>query len=140
MAPGARRKFGAPMFEPEVFYPEANLLYWRKCLWYCLDFSASPAVIRRPNSNSAPEELRSFSPLVTPLLLLQLFFSIKTCVSVPVLRYLACLRSYLATIKQSLTSLAEVLQSNYSTTQRVLPCAFLGCEFHVSVTEHTGER
>jgi len=46
MAPGARSKFGAPMFEPEVF---------RK-LMYCFEKSAydivgtfwSPAVIRRP--------------------------------------------------------------------------------------------
>ena len=40
MEPGARRKFGAPMFEPEVFRKQ-------KYLWDCWDFPASPAVIRR---------------------------------------------------------------------------------------------
>ena len=27
---------------------EANVLFWRKCLWHCWDFSAPPAVIRLP--------------------------------------------------------------------------------------------
>ena len=29
---------------------ETNVLYWRKYLWNCWDFSASPAVIRRPGN------------------------------------------------------------------------------------------
>jgi len=40
---------------------EANVLFWKKCLWHCCDF-LTPAVIRRPG-NSAPV------PLVTPLVL-----------------------------------------------------------------------
>ena len=36
-----------------------NVLYWRKYLWHCWDFSGPPAVavIGRPHSNSAPVEL-----------------------------------------------------------------------------------
>jgi len=41
---------------------EANVLQWRKYLWLWWDFSASPAVIWRPHSDSAPEELRSPCP------------------------------------------------------------------------------
>ena len=47
---------------------EANVLYWRKYLWHWLDFSSPPAVIRRPHSDSAPGELCSHCPLVSPLL------------------------------------------------------------------------
>jgi len=36
---------------------EANLLYWRKYLWHCWDFSAPPAVIRHPGN---------FTPLPVP--------------------------------------------------------------------------
>jgi len=32
---------------------KANLLYWKKYLWHCWDFSAPPAVIRRPRNDSA---------------------------------------------------------------------------------------
>ena len=62
---------GAPMVE--VWRPheqiwvlsKANLLYWRKYLWHCWDFSAPPAVIRfdapaviqRPHRKFAPGEL-----------------------------------------------------------------------------------
>jgi len=46
---------------------EANVEYWRKYLWHCWDFSAPPAVIRRPRSDSAPGELCPISLLVTPL-------------------------------------------------------------------------
>jgi len=35
---------------------EAHALYWRKYLWHCWDFMASPAVIWRPHSDSAPGE------------------------------------------------------------------------------------
>ena len=38
---------------------EANVLYWRKCLWHC-DFLV-------PRSDSAPGELCPLAPLVTPL-------------------------------------------------------------------------
>ena len=63
MASGVRNKFGAPMFEPEVFL--------RKQM-YCIEEStcdivgtsqrphsglAPPAVIRRPRNDSAPGEL-----------------------------------------------------------------------------------
>ena len=37
---------------------EANLLYWRKYLWHCWDFSAPPTVIWCPHSDSASGELR----------------------------------------------------------------------------------
>ena len=61
MAPGARSKFGAPMFEPEVF---------RKQM-YCIEGSAyeivvtfwAPAVIRR-QWNYAP-----LPPIVMPLVM-----------------------------------------------------------------------
>jgi len=49
--------------------------FGRKCtvsmkvgyLWHCWDSLASPAVIRRSHSDSAPRELFSLLPLVTPL-------------------------------------------------------------------------
>jgi len=31
---------------------EVNVVYWRKYLWHCWDFSAPPAVIRRTRSDS----------------------------------------------------------------------------------------
>ena len=43
---------------------EANVLYWSKYLWHCLDFLAPPqsfgppAVFQRPQSDSVPVELR----------------------------------------------------------------------------------
>jgi len=40
---------------------ETNVLYWRKYLWHCFDFSVPAAVIRRLG-NCAP-----MPPLVTPL-------------------------------------------------------------------------
>jgi len=57
----AKSRFGAPMLEPEVFRWE-NVLYWRKSLWHCWDFSAHPAVVRRPHSDSAPGELCPLCP------------------------------------------------------------------------------
>ena len=41
---------------------QANVLYWRKYLWYCWDFFAPPAVIWRPRNDSAPGELRPPCP------------------------------------------------------------------------------
>ena len=38
-------------------FSKANLLYWRKYLWHCWDFSAPPEVIQRPQGELAPEEL-----------------------------------------------------------------------------------
>jgi len=43
-------------------FSEANVLYWRKYLWHCLDLSAPPAVIRRPQNDSAPGELCLLMP------------------------------------------------------------------------------
>jgi len=59
MAPGAGSKFGAPMFEREVF---------RKQM-YCIEKSTCDIVgtFRRPHSDSAPGELCPLAPLVTPL-------------------------------------------------------------------------
>jgi len=59
MAPGARCKSGAPIFEPEVF---------RKQM-YCIEESTCDIVgtFRGPHSDSAPGELCPLVPLVTPL-------------------------------------------------------------------------
>ena len=62
MLPGARSRFGAPMFQPEVFL-EANVLYWRKYLWHetlwrSPQWFGAPIVIRRQGN---------CAPLVTPL-------------------------------------------------------------------------
>ena len=51
MAPGARSKFGAPVFEPEVF---------RKQM-YCIETSICD-MIWRPHSDSRPGELRPSCP------------------------------------------------------------------------------
>jgi len=40
MAPGERNTFGALMFELEIF--RKQICCWRKYLWYCEDFSATP--------------------------------------------------------------------------------------------------
>ena len=45
----------------------ANVLYWRKYLWHCWDFSVPPAVIRRLHSDSAPGELYPLAPLLRSL-------------------------------------------------------------------------
>ena len=53
---------------------EAIVLYWRKYLWHCRDFSAPPevfgalAVLRRPHNDSAPRELCSPRHLIAPLM------------------------------------------------------------------------
>ena len=55
------------MFEPE-FFSEANVLYWRKYLWYFWNFMALPTVVWRPHRDSAPGELcPPCLPLVTSL-------------------------------------------------------------------------
>ena len=66
MAPGAKSKFG----DPHEGFSEANLLYWRKYLWHCCDFSVPPAVSRSPCSDSAPPQrfgARGIVPPCTPL-------------------------------------------------------------------------
>jgi len=48
MAPGTRSKFGS-MFEPQVFRKQMYFIGTSlQYLWHCSDFSAPPAVIRRP--------------------------------------------------------------------------------------------
>ena len=59
MVPGTKGKFGAPIFEPEVF---RNVLYWNMYVWHCWYFLAPPQwfgarVIAPP------------CPFVTPLLI-----------------------------------------------------------------------
>jgi len=61
MAPGARSKFGAPVFEPEVF--RKQICCWRKYLWYCKDFLAPLAVVLHTHNDSATGELRPPCPL-----------------------------------------------------------------------------
>jgi len=60
-----------PILPPHVqtwVFSEANLLYWRKHVWYGEDFSAPPAVMWRPHNDSMPGELCPPCPhLVTPL-------------------------------------------------------------------------
>ena len=54
MAPGERNKFGAHMFEPEVFRKQMYC-FEKKCFWHCCDFLA-------PHSDSDPVELGPLSP------------------------------------------------------------------------------
>jgi len=61
MAPGARSKFGAPMFEPELFRKQMYCTEESTCdsgTFWC------PPVIWRPHSDSAPGKLYpSLGPL-----------------------------------------------------------------------------
>jgi len=72
MALGARIKFGAPMFEPDVFRKQmyckesACEIVWT--FWRPHHHSVPPAVFQHPQSDSAPMELRPLAPLVKPLL------------------------------------------------------------------------
>ena len=77
--PGQEAKFGAPMFEPEVFRKHC-VLYWRQYLWYCWDFSAPSTVIRRPivnrrPGNCAPCSLRQCLGCTKLVCILQVYFS-----------------------------------------------------------------
>jgi len=65
MAPGARSKFGAPMFEPGVFRKQ---MYTALNSYDIVRTFRRPAVIQIPHSDSAPGELRPLSPVVTPLI------------------------------------------------------------------------
>jgi len=71
MAPGARCKFGAPIFEPEIFRKQMYCI--EECTCDIVGIFWRPAIIRRPRSISAPPEwfgAREIVPLalvVTPL-------------------------------------------------------------------------
>jgi len=72
MAPGARSKFGAPMFETEVFRKQMYCIEECTCdivgtFWLPRSHSAPPAVTWRPHSDSAPGNCVPLTPLVTPL-------------------------------------------------------------------------
>jgi len=74
MAPGARSKFGAPMFEPEVFRKQMYCIQESACdvvetFWRPHKHSVPPAVCQSPQSDSAPVDLRLLAPLVTYLLI-----------------------------------------------------------------------
>jgi len=67
MAPGARRKFGAPMFETEVFQKQMYCIEGSTCdivgtFRRPRSHSAPPTVIWRPDSDSARRELRTPCP------------------------------------------------------------------------------
>ena len=53
MWPGAKMQVWCSHVRTWVF-SEANVLYWRKYLWHCWDFSVPPAVIRRPRAIALP--------------------------------------------------------------------------------------
>jgi len=58
MAPGARSKFGAPMFEAEVFRKQIYCIEESTCdnfgmFWLSRQSFGAPAVIRRPHNDSA---------------------------------------------------------------------------------------
>jgi len=58
MAPGARNKFGAPMFEHKVFRNQM----------YCIEESTCDMVrtFRRPPSDSVPENCAPLAPSLRP--------------------------------------------------------------------------
>ena len=63
MAPRARSKFGAPMFEPELFLKQICCIKESTCDTVGT-FRRPPAVIRRPrNSGPLPPSLRPWVPL-----------------------------------------------------------------------------
>jgi len=51
MTPGARRKFGAPIFATEVFRKQMYCM--KMYLWHCWEFSAPPQSFG-PRNDSAP--------------------------------------------------------------------------------------
>ena len=80
MAPGARSKFGAPMFKSEVFRKQMYCIAENTCdivgtsrrrpQWFC-----APLMIRRPLNDSAPGELcPSFPHRYTPDVLTNIDF------------------------------------------------------------------
>jgi len=66
MAPGARSKFGPPHVR-NWGLSEANLLYWRKCLWHCWDFSAPPQWFGPSIVTRRPGNCATLPPFVKPL-------------------------------------------------------------------------
>jgi len=71
MAPWARSKFGASMFEPEVFRTQMYCIGESACdsvgtFWCPHNHSAPHAVFQHPRSDLAPVELLSLPPLVMP--------------------------------------------------------------------------
>ena len=48
--------------------PEANVLYWKMCVWHCC-FLGAHSIIRRPQSDSAPRVIAPPFPVITPLLI-----------------------------------------------------------------------
>jgi len=46
----------------------ANVLYWRKCLWYLWDFVAAPQSFAPPQWFGSREIVSPLSPLVTSLI------------------------------------------------------------------------
>jgi len=56
MAPGVRNKYGAPMFEPEVFRKQIYCFEDSTCD-VVRTFPRAPAFIQRPHSDSGPGEL-----------------------------------------------------------------------------------
>jgi len=67
MAPGATSKFGAPMFEPEVFRQQTH--YIEESTYDIV------GTFQRHYSDLVPGELCPLSPLVTPLKLTDAFFA-----------------------------------------------------------------
>jgi len=83
MAPRAQSKFGAPMFETEVFRKQMYSSEESTCdiVWTfrrLLSHSAPPAVFWRPHSDSAPGELRPCPPRYAPILCLLLLPEMST--------------------------------------------------------------
>jgi len=70
MALGARRKFGAPIFEPELFRKQIHCIEESTCDIF--GTCRRPRSDSGPHIDSAPGELRSPSPLITPLASAQL--------------------------------------------------------------------
>jgi len=59
MVPGERNKFGAPMFEPELFQKQMYSIEESNC--------DIVRIFWQPHNDSAPGELRPPFPLVMPL-------------------------------------------------------------------------
>jgi len=70
MGPRARSKFGAPMFEAEVFRKQIYSIEESTCdivgTFLLRSDPVSPEVIRRPHSDSAPGELCPLPPSLRP--------------------------------------------------------------------------
>jgi len=67
MAPAARSKFDAPMFEPEVFRKQMHCTEESRLLATWLRFVGALRSHSAPHSNSVPGQLCPLCPLATPL-------------------------------------------------------------------------